>query len=248
MLFRMHDQSVQNIDVDKIDLCEYFQIIKNDAGMSNVLTEYLRTTPFKKYRTLVVQMIEDLCADATEEVTIKELLQTDCKIYRKLRERVEQGESVHKIEIGSVIDHIQENANSIFEPVIFHIKFMKDNILRHVLEFLSIECKFRSENMFDNLPLLTQTYSNDCDFKLILDQCYLNYMIFIEQRSYNDLLDLAKAACLLGIVPLKILTGCRLAREISKMSPHVAAERFKIPPKFKHSVLARLKDAMETIQ
>jgi hypothetical protein len=142
---------------------------------------------------------------------------------------------------------IRSRAGSIFKPVAHSLPFIPDATLVHVATFLNIAHATKCDEMFDELPdVLRSNYRSQAGIhslvELVESPALHPHIRFIEERTDQELLDLARASCLLAIRALSVLVGCRLSMTVARLSEEEFRVQYSIPSMFKSDVHQRAED------
>jgi hypothetical protein len=230
MIFRLSDGRTVQLRESDVYLSDFFTSIQEGVTPIDLVEDYLKKTTFKKVKDVLQKhlptKLEEL-DDATTKQRICSQLQT-----------IVDGTG------DNVLTDIITNFDNIFHNVIHRIKFISDQTLILVLEFLAIECPERKADMLDKLPYLLQGCEENITMESLLTietHTYLPYIQFIEKRSETELLHLAQAGVALGIRPLIVLVGCKLAKFVTQYTEMQFRSKFSIPEKFRDGVLERIK-------
>jgi len=243
MIFRLRNGNLVVCDDNLLKMSEFLSSILLYTQPSCLLTDMLKKSEYRKYKTSFMKILEDcssgnnLVKTSVSEDDIKQLSDWDSKLFVELRQKCKT-HSDHEI-LEQMCEYIFKNVDTIFETLIHHVKFVRDEILLLVLEFLQISCSKRDEDMFDNWPYLIQG-SQGSDLKFIVDPVFHPYIDFIRKiEPMNDVLELTKAAESLNIKPLQILIGCRLARFFVEHTEKTMRQMFEIPGKYREPLLEK---------
>lgn len=256
MLFRLHNGSLVSLDDQLTDLSTFLKSIVADVQPIHLLNNLIKQSPHKKQRKVFMKIVSELCKGSDEskklslddepqmsDEELKQFLDRDSKMMVDLREKCKAHSERDLLE--PLLEYIHKNVETIFEPLIHTLKFLKDDIFLIMIEFLQIESSKRGVDMFENLPYLMQANHQSSDVKAVVDPALHPYLDFIRKIDDNMLLELSKGACLLGIKPLTVLLGCRLGKFISESSEKTIRQKFHIPSKFRDSVLDKIKTLMK---
>jgi hypothetical protein len=231
MLFRLSDGSVLELNDNDMKLSDFFETIHAGVTPLDLVSDFLKKSTFKKVRSILVRELPP---------TFSEM--QDPEIRRALQEKLVaiSSSNTESIQLTDALKHIVTNFDTIFHTIVHSIKFLTDNTLKLVLEFLTISCPQRSSIMMDNLPFLLQGCPPDTPISSLVVTNMQPYIAFVEARTEDELMQLSRAGCLLGIKPLITLVGCKIAKLLVKHTELHIRNKFKIPEKFKDSVLERI--------
>jgi len=255
MLFRLHNGSLISLEDQLTDLSIFLKSIVADVQPIHLLMNMIKKSPHRKQRKTFIKILTDILkTEESKKISLedevhmsdeelKQFLEWDSKLFVILKEKCKANPEHELLE--PLLEYIHKNIESIFEPLIHTLKFLKDDVFLIIIEFLQIESAKRGVDMFENLPYLMQANPSTSDIKAVVDPGLHAYMDFIRKIDDNILLELSKGACLLGIKPLTVLLGCRLGKFISESSEKSIRQKFNIPSKFRDSVLDKIKSLMK---
>lgn len=237
MLFRLHDGSIISADDECLKLSVWFANTIQDVQPPGLIAQAIKNSPFREYRKAIVELFQ---SDdfVLNEAVIKAMHNQDDPIWRQLHERCENQANAKIMQ--DALDYLRTHVNDVFESIVHHIKFLRDDMLKLVIEFLSIKCENRSENMLDNLSALVQGCPLTSDLKSVVDPAFHPYLDLIRPIPIDKLLELARAGSLVGLRSLISLVGCALARHISVTSEQDVRKNYSIPEKYRSSVREKL--------
>jgi len=243
MLFRLHNGSLISLNDNLIGLSEWLESIQEDVQPMCLLAEAIKKSPYKRVKALYIHAVEEMFRGSVGDEELKGLSNPESKLSVELKAKFTDQPEQEMLE--GALEYTHTNIDTIFDPVIHHIKFLKDETLTSVIEFLQIPCTRRSDDMFEGLPFLMQGCPPGTDLKTIADPSLHSYIDFIRKIDGEPLMDLAKAACLLGIKALTVLVGCRLAAFVSELNEKQLRQKFAIPEKFRDSVMEKLRSLLK---
>jgi hypothetical protein len=232
MLFRLSNGSIIELNEADVALSEFFEVIHEGVTPIDLVEDFLKKSTFKKVKDILIKELSSTNIKDIQEENKRKV------IFERLKE-ISDSQSESE-QLCAAMMKIVENFDSIFHTVIHRIKFIPDDTLKLVIEFLSIQCTQRSNSMLDDLPFLMQGCPAETSISTLVVKNLQPYVEFIEKISGKDLMALSRAACLLGVNPLITLVGCKIAKSISNSTEHQLRSKFKIPEKFRDSVLERI--------
>ena len=239
MLFYLSNGKMVELNNSDIHLSEFLS--DNEKIITtplNMVKSSLKKSQFKKIKTVLQENLPislDSLKEEKKQKALKEKLTILC-------------EELTNDEQKQIISHIIQDFNKMFYNAVYRLSFVADNILLLVIEFLSIQCTKKEEDMFENLPYSIQGCSSNVNIKSLVSPVFHQYIDFIDARSDEELLQLSKSACLLGIKPLTTLLGCKLALIIINSPETELRKKFKIPEKFRNSVMDTIRENTEKIR
>ena len=243
MLFRLHNGSTVSVENHLLNLSEFLENELKNVQPLNLINEALKNSPYKRVKPFFMKAVEDLIPEGFHGDDMKhyELGNSESKIYQDLQQKFSNHPDQEALE--GALEYLQTNIDEVFAKLIHHIKFLKDETMLLVVEFLNIRCSKRSEvdDMFNRLPFHMQGCPPGVDLKTMADPALHVYIDFIRKPNIHQLLDLAKAASLLGISSLAQLAACRIANFISELSEKQMRNKFEIPHKFNDPVMEILR-------
>jgi hypothetical protein len=240
MIFRLDDNTLIDLDDSLIGLSEYFRMKHQDVQAARTVADYIHNSPYKKFKAYFIKALEDCIQGTVSAQDIESLKDVNSKLSQDMLNIFQDQFAANDADLRETLQYVRDNLETIFKPAIYNMPFLKSETMKLVIEFLQIPCTKRSTTMFDGLPFLIQGCPPDEDIKSLLESPLHVYIDFINRASDIQLLDMAKASCLLKIHSLSVLVGCRLARFISELDEKTLRQRFAIPDKFKTSVLEKL--------
>lgn len=251
MLFRLHNGSLISLEDKLLDLSEFFTAIKQDVKPIFLLANMLKKSKYKKVKAMMLKIIEDILVHNCSDEELKQLSDPESKLSLEIKARC-KSQPDHEL-LESALSYIQTNIDVIFEPLIHHIRFVKDEMMLLVVEYLQIQIpsigqdqeKQRSDNMFEGLAFLMQGCPPGTDMKSLIDPTLHGYIDFIKKVNDETLLELTKTSCLLGIKSLTYLVGCKLATTISEMSEKTVRQKYNIPSKFRDSIMEKIRSLVK---
>jgi hypothetical protein len=246
MLFRLHNGSLLSLNDELTELSEFFMAIKQDVTPISLLADMLKKTKYKKVKAILIKIIEDILSNNCTDEDLKQLSSPESKLSLEIKARCKNQPDVELLE--SALAYIHTNIDVIFEPLIHHIKFVKDEMMMLVVEYLQIlprSSKKRGDNMFEGLAFLIQGSPPGTDLKSLLDPELHPYIDFIQKVNDEPLLELTKTSCLLGIKSLTYLVGCKLATTISELSEKTVRQKYNIPSKFRDSIMEKVRSLVK---
>jgi len=261
MLFRLHNGSLISLEDHLTDLSIFLKSIVADVQPIFLLTNMIKKSPHKKQRKPFIKILSDILLSGNRDESkklsledessvthitdeeLKQFMDWDSPLFVSIREKCKAHADHDALE--PLLEYIYKNVETIFEPLIHTLKFLKDDIFLVIIEFLQITSTKRSVDMFENLPYLMQANPQTSDLKAVVDPALHPYMDFIRKVDDSVLMELSKGSCLLGVKPLAVLLGCRLGKFISESNEKAIRQKFNIPSKFRDSVLDKIKSLMK---
>ena len=230
-MFRLNNGEIVEVNDNDVELSEFMTAIQTSVDPVQLIEEFIGKSDFKVVRDVINPLMV---------FDIKEL--NDPKKLNIVKDSIQELKESHvDKKILEIVTKVHKNLDEIFRPVVHRIKFLSDDVMGLIIEFLSIPCACeRSDGMLDNLPYGIQGCAPGTPLSSLVNTPFIPYAKFIEDRSDDELLKISVAACLLGVKPLIILTGCKMAQSIASHTTDQIRNKYKIPEKFRDSVMDRI--------
>ena len=242
MIFRLHNGTLVTLENNLADLSQKFMEIHRDVRPFCLMNDMIKKSSFKKQKAIFYKVLEDILPLGGKNMTdedVKQLFDGESKLSKDLLQKC-KAHSEHEV-LEGLLNYLRHDLAALFEPMIHHIKFVKDDTFLAVIDFLQIASSERNENMFDNLSFLMQGLDYGADFKSVVNPALHGYIDYIRRFEREGLMELCKAACLLGIKPLITLIACRIAQIISESNEKTFRQEYAIPNKFRHSIVDKIR-------
>jgi hypothetical protein len=247
MLFRLHNGALVILEDKWIDLSEFLTKIHQEAQPLELLSAMLQKSAWKKVKPVLLKILEETCGLQCEEAELKQLSLADSDLTKAIQERISLlNPASDRVACEEALQYIREHVDTIFEPLIHHIRFLKDDVFLLILEYLQISSSSRDSQMFKGLPYLLQGCPPGTDIKTVLDPALHGYIDFISKiQDDTMLLELAKASCLLNIQSLTELVGCKLAIVISESNEKTIRQKYNVPSKFRDAIMEKVRSMVK---
>jgi len=239
MLFHLQNGELVTLPDDCTDLSEFFVKLQSESTPVFTMEEHLKRLPeFRKVRLDFVTFLQSVLTDHPTEENLKQLNRTTSTLHQELIDKFKD----HPQEacLKACLEYVRQHMHLFFEQLVHRLKFIKDDVLLFVFEFLQIRSSLRNVKMFEYLPFAMHGCGPTTDLKSVMDPNLHPYIDFVRKLSDEMVLELAKAASLLGIHPLSVLLGCKMASIIMNTPESEVRKRFSIPEKYKDSTLEKL--------
>jgi len=237
MLIRLHSGRIITLDDHLIDLSEFFTEVcsiaqgADGAQGAQALERWLRAKHPALADTFLVGLDSLLTVGDND---------TPTRVHIEVnKQRLVES---HNDQIQFVAKDLFEHLDEIFGDTVHHFKFVTDEAMILVVEYLSIASLDRSETMFDNLPFQVQSTRK---LKAIVSQSLHAYIDFVMTLTTDQLIELIRAAVYLRIATLEILLGVRLAIVLQTMPEEEVRKQFRIPDNYRDSTLETLKQKID---
>lgn len=241
MLIRLQSSLLLPIEDKLVDLSQFLSDILKDEQPIRLLGEALRNSQYKSVKPFFVSTLESMVQSPMNDRELKQLCDPESRLCQELRQRFEE-QSEQELLQGA-LQYVHTNIDTIFDPVIHHLKFLNDESITNVVEFLQIPCMAdkRNDNMFEVLPSIMQGCPPGSDLKAIVDPALHAYIDYIREIKDQDFKDLSKAAVQLGIPALQDLIGCQIAFKIAVYTEEKFRSKYSIAPIFSDPTLEKLR-------
>jgi hypothetical protein len=227
MWIALRDTNVIHIDEGNVHLSQFLKDLQTPVYQS--IEGCLSRSDYKKVSSLLVEHLAFPSKDKIDEFYTNQIVAalTVC------RERATKDQT-------DILQRLLDDYADICKPVAHALPFIPDRILTTVCTFMAIPHPAKSDTMFNIVPDTLRTlYRTNPSFQLLrslLPADLHPYLTFIEELSDSDVVEMARAACLLVIPTLTVLTGCRISMLIPLLTEEQFRQRYQIPCMYRHSV------------
>lgn len=232
MLFRLSDGTILRLTDEDAKLSEFFLVIKEGVNLRKTLEIYIMDLESFPQST---QSLFDILPENLEHFFDAELREG---LVRDMVESAQEYKSQEQKEVLSLVDNIVENYKTIFQPCIHIVTFLSDEYMTLAVNFLSISHGDKKCDMMADVPMRLQTHGTTLGS--VVDPSMGEFVKFIEKLTDKQIMEMSRVSCLLGIQPLVVLCGCRIANILENSTHKEVRDRFKIPEKFSPAVSKRL--------
>lgn len=210
MLFSLPSKNVvREVDDRCLDLSVFLSKLCETSGLFVLLNQVLEKSAYSKQ---------------TCEYVINSLKKQNVWTLQDLETKdLEWPSTVMMYCVKNGLPEIREESTHV-------IKFVKDEIMELVLEFLQIPCSVRGVDMFQKVVDQAQgQMSARKSFGDFFPAEFKEYVEFVDRQSDETIVKLVEAAGFLDIAPLSQLLALRVAHIITTTSPEELRRRFHLP-------------------
>lgn len=179
MRLRLENGEIVTLDDSLVGLSEFLVTIRRDAAPLASLESIIKCGPHKKSCTAFMKALTGALqkqgAAELSEDHIRQLGNPDSALCQAVC-----SEFGTEPELLNCLEYVHMNVDTLLNPVVHRIAFLKDPQLLLALEFLKIRCSRRGNDMFKDLPFALQGWDARKNMRTLVHSDLVPYVEFIE--------------------------------------------------------------------
>lgn len=248
MLFKLFQTNeLVELDDSLIDLSLFLKDIYQKTQPLHLISTFLQTnSEYCGHKILFISTLEDVLEQCnTPHLSVIWLQDEKSAFMQKLNHYL-NGHSEEKV-LRKTLAFVCQHLDSIIDPKVYVLKFVKDKILKLVIQYLRIQSPKRGNDMFKMWPTLMQNCPPQGNMKDLTDSDLHVYIEFVESIPEEDLKDVIRASLTLGVESLKTLLACFISKQLADLDEQIVREKYQIPDKFKSQTYEKLRQSVKNI-